>query len=141
MAHGLSCSSACGIFPDQGSNPCPPHWQADSYPLRHQGSPCTCLFISEMKLSMSSGQPSSGQPGSQRQGPACQELDAWKQQFSVESQNTSRAAQMGPKAAIPPKRGQQPWDLWLSFPDDFVPTSQVSWPPPSPPANVPKAQI
>ena len=39
MAHGLSCSAACGIFPDQGSNPCPLHWQADSYPLRHQGSP------------------------------------------------------------------------------------------------------
>ena len=25
-------------FPDQGSNPCPLHWQADSQPLRHQGS-------------------------------------------------------------------------------------------------------
>ena len=24
--------SAYGIFPDQGSNPCPLHWQADSYP-------------------------------------------------------------------------------------------------------------
>ena len=23
-------SSACGIFPDQGSNPCPLHWQVDS---------------------------------------------------------------------------------------------------------------
>ena len=39
VAHGLSCSVACGIFPDQGSNPCPLHWQADSQPLRHQGSP------------------------------------------------------------------------------------------------------
>ena len=39
MAHGPSCSAACGIFPDQGSNPCPLHWQADSQPLRHQGSP------------------------------------------------------------------------------------------------------
>ena len=29
-AQGLSCSAACGIFPDQGSNPCPLHWQADS---------------------------------------------------------------------------------------------------------------
>ena len=38
-AHGPSCSAACGIFPDQGSNPCPLHWQADSQPLRHQGSP------------------------------------------------------------------------------------------------------
>ena len=39
VAHGRSCSVACGIFPDQGSNPCPLHWQADSQPLRHQGSP------------------------------------------------------------------------------------------------------
>ena len=39
VAHGPSCSTACGIFPDQGSNPCPLHWQADSQPLRHQGSP------------------------------------------------------------------------------------------------------
>ena len=29
-ARGLSCSEACGIFPDQGSNPCPLHWQAHS---------------------------------------------------------------------------------------------------------------
>ena len=39
VAHGPSCSAACGIFPDQGANPCPLHWQADSQPLRHQGSP------------------------------------------------------------------------------------------------------
>ena len=39
VAHGLSCSAACGIFPDQGSNLRPLHWQADSQPLRHQGSP------------------------------------------------------------------------------------------------------
>ena len=39
VAHGPSHSAACGIFPDQGSNPCPLHWQADSQPLRHQGSP------------------------------------------------------------------------------------------------------
>ena len=25
VAHGLSCSAACGTFPDQGSNPCPLH--------------------------------------------------------------------------------------------------------------------
>ena len=43
VAHGPSCSVACGIFPDQGSNPCPLHWQADSQPLRHQGSPLLCL--------------------------------------------------------------------------------------------------
>ena len=39
VAHGPSCSATCGILPDQGSNPCPPHRQADSQPLRHQGSP------------------------------------------------------------------------------------------------------
>ena len=39
VAHGPSCSAACGILPDQGSNLCPLHWQADSQPLRHQGSP------------------------------------------------------------------------------------------------------
>ena len=26
VTNGLSCSPACGIFPDQGSNPCPLHW-------------------------------------------------------------------------------------------------------------------
>jgi len=26
---GLSCSVASGIFPDQGSNPCPLYWQMD----------------------------------------------------------------------------------------------------------------
>ena len=25
VAHGPSCSVACGIFPDQGSSPCPLH--------------------------------------------------------------------------------------------------------------------
>ena len=43
VAHGLSRSAACGILPDQGSNPCPLHWQADSQPLRHQGSPDALL--------------------------------------------------------------------------------------------------
>ena len=27
VARGLSCSTACGIFLDQGSNPCPLHWR------------------------------------------------------------------------------------------------------------------
>ena len=45
VAHGPSRSTACGIFWDQGSNPCPPHWQADAQPLRHQGSPCYIFLI------------------------------------------------------------------------------------------------
>ena len=44
VAHGPSCSATCGIFPDQGSNPCPLHWQADSHPLCHQGSPLLPSF-------------------------------------------------------------------------------------------------
>ena len=46
VAHGPSCSVACGIFPDQGLNPCPLHWQADSQPLCHQGSPLIHFWIS-----------------------------------------------------------------------------------------------
>ena len=45
VVHGLSCSAACGIFPDQGSNPGPLHWQADSQPLCHQGSPDPLLIL------------------------------------------------------------------------------------------------
>ena len=48
VAHGPSCPAACGTFPDQGSNPCPLHWQADSQPLRHQGSPSFCFFKDKM---------------------------------------------------------------------------------------------
>ena len=47
VAHGPSCSAACGIFPDQGSNPCPLHRQADSQPLRHQGSPPGLFFYND----------------------------------------------------------------------------------------------
>ena len=45
VAHGPSCSTAYGIFPDQGSNPCPLHWQADSQPLHHQGSPISLFYF------------------------------------------------------------------------------------------------
>ena len=30
MAHNPSCPSACAVFPDQGLNACPLHWQVDS---------------------------------------------------------------------------------------------------------------
>ena len=42
--HRLSCSAACEIFLDQGLNLCLPHWQVDSLPLNHQGSPRKILF-------------------------------------------------------------------------------------------------
>ena len=61
VVHGLSCSAACGIFPDQGSNLCPLHWQADSQPLCHQGSPYaiflnvkiqSCKYISSPQMNL-----------------------------------------------------------------------------------------
>ena len=39
VAPGLSCFTARGIFPDQGSNLCLWHWQVGSSPLSLQGSP------------------------------------------------------------------------------------------------------
>ena len=44
-AHGLHYSQTCGIFPDQGSNPCLLPWQVDSSPLTHQGSPIKNLVL------------------------------------------------------------------------------------------------
>ena len=35
---------ARGVFPDQESNPCLLHWQADSLPLSHRGSPIIILY-------------------------------------------------------------------------------------------------
>ena len=38
VVHRVSCSVACGTFPDQGSNLCHLHWQVDSLSLNHLGS-------------------------------------------------------------------------------------------------------
>ena len=43
VAQGQRCSTTRGVFPGQGSNPCLLHWQVDSLPLSHQGSP-PCYF-------------------------------------------------------------------------------------------------
>ena len=46
---GLSCPVACGIFPDQGANLRPLHWQVASQPLNHQGGPrCALLTLSSL---------------------------------------------------------------------------------------------
>ena len=37
--HRLSCSAACGMFPDQGWNLGCLYWKADAQSLDHQGSP------------------------------------------------------------------------------------------------------
>ena len=44
VALGLCCPGAHGILLDQGLNPCPLHWQADSQPLDHQGSPSSLHY-------------------------------------------------------------------------------------------------
>ena len=36
VVQGLSCSTACGLFPNQGSNPQLLHWQVGSSLLSHQ---------------------------------------------------------------------------------------------------------
>ena len=55
VAHWRSGLVACGIFLDQGSNPCPLHWQAYSWPLDHQGSlllvfVCLWYFLTDLML-------------------------------------------------------------------------------------------
>jgi len=50
--HGLSCSAACGIFPDWGSNPCLLHWQVDYLPLSHQESPFIFSFLKVYSFSV-----------------------------------------------------------------------------------------
>ena len=44
VANGLSCSAACmRDLPGPGIKPTSLHWQADSLPLSHQGSPLPSL--------------------------------------------------------------------------------------------------
>ena len=45
VTHGLRCFAVCGILPDQGLSPCLLHWQADSLPLKHQGSPVSSILL------------------------------------------------------------------------------------------------
>ena len=42
--HMDCCSTACGIFPDQGSNLCLLHWQADSLTSDPPRKPCWIIF-------------------------------------------------------------------------------------------------
>ena len=50
MVCQLSFCVARGIFLDQGSNPCLLHWQVDSLPLSHQGSPIILFLINYIFL-------------------------------------------------------------------------------------------
>ena len=44
VAHGLSCSVSCELFPGQGLNPRLLLWQVDSQSLAHQRSPHLISF-------------------------------------------------------------------------------------------------
>ena len=62
VAHELSCSAACGIFLDQGSNPCPLHWQAFSYALHRLGSPHSSILAWEIPWTEELGRLQSMEP-------------------------------------------------------------------------------
>ena len=53
VVHRLSCSEACGIFPDRGSNLCLLHWQIDSLPLSHWGRPLLRFYRITFYLALS----------------------------------------------------------------------------------------
>ena len=52
VAYGLSCSAACEIFLDQGSNLCLLTWQEDSLTLSHQGSLSMTFWIKSIYLNI-----------------------------------------------------------------------------------------
>ena len=52
VVHGLRCSAACEIFPDQGLNLCLLHWQTDSLPLSHQRSPNYMYFKNTFSIKL-----------------------------------------------------------------------------------------
>ena len=56
LEHRPSCSAACGIFSNQGLNPCLLYRQGDSPALSHQGSP---LVLSSLDLSQKAEKQSS----------------------------------------------------------------------------------
>ena len=53
---GLTYPAVCRIFSDQGSNPCPLHWQVDSYPQHPQGSPSVVFEKHEQSIHRSEDQ-------------------------------------------------------------------------------------
>ena len=59
-AHRLSCSLACGNFPDQGSNSCFPHWQAPSSPLRESSPRSSLSFLQQGIPELNKLSPSAG---------------------------------------------------------------------------------
>ena len=49
VARGPSCSEACGVISDQGSDSCVLRWQVGSLPLRRE-APFACSFVLQKLL-------------------------------------------------------------------------------------------
>ena len=79
MTQGLSSSAACGIFPDQGSNSCPLHWQVASQPLRHQGSQSECHRWEQLGVGENSRQ-----RGEQEKDTRVERVDLFRCPVSIE---------------------------------------------------------
>lgn len=47
---GSAAPVACGVFPQQGLNPCLPHWQVGSFIVSHQGGPFFDFLILSILL-------------------------------------------------------------------------------------------
>ena len=62
VVHGLSCPLACGIFPDQGANPCALRWQADYFSLSYKGSCIEVLTTVSVGNPLCSSMSLSGSP-------------------------------------------------------------------------------
>ena len=60
VVEGLSCITACEIFLDQGLNLCLLHWQVDSLPLSHQGSPIILIYCEQPPSGKQLGVPEVG---------------------------------------------------------------------------------
>ena len=106
VAHGLSCSTACGIFPDQRSNLCPLHWQADSFFFFNLW--LCWVFVSVRGLSLV---PASGGHSSSR----CAGLSLSRPLFVAEHRlQTRRLSSCGSQAQLlrgtwdPPRPGLKP---------------------------------
>ena len=82
VVYRLSCSTARGVFLDQGLNPCPLHWQADSHPLCHRCATREAPMINFKCITW--GQMGTSQVALVVKEPACQcrrhkrcEFDPW----------------------------------------------------------------
>ena len=67
MAHGHSCSAACELFPDQGSNPCPLHWRQILNHCAPRKAPKTAL-LRRLLLGRKEGKKEGRKEGRKSQG-------------------------------------------------------------------------